>query len=284
MSSQTKLTTIKEIDELVDQLTDQLTQEFVKPIRAVVLDNDDTTGSYGIVFSILTHLRKTDILDEGVIETILIRLGHQMDFYKLFRPGLGHFMKTLAFLKDEDMIDTVIMYTNQVEEYPYNKSESLMEILYNIPYAISFLIYATYRVNIFDDVLSRPRFFQKLTNSVCTKSFSRIFDLDRSRPKDTRDILFVDDKASPSFISASTETVTHRKSYYRIAPYVRVLDDAELDSFLNEVFENINIRNETLHSIKELYRRYSPLSKIVMNNLEDRELIVLNTFVIDKYV
>ena len=254
------------------------------PLRAVVLDNDETTGSYGIVFSILGKIRKNHTIENDLLELIYIRLAEQMKKYELFRPGLGHLLRTLAFLKDEMMLDTVIMYTNQTEEVQYNPYGEFKSLLYNVPYTISYLMYAAFRLNIFDDVLSRPVFLRGLTNAVCTKSFTRIFALDTDRPKHTAGILFVDDNASPKFITASPDTVVCAESYYRIGAYVRVLDDAELDALLAAVFEGTNVMDDLLTAIKTQYREYSPLSKMTLNNVGDRELMELNKVVVEKYV
>lgn len=251
---------------------------------AVVLDNDETTGSYGIVFSLLTHLRKIHTIDDDFTELLYMRLAIQMRKYNLFRPKLGNLLRTLAFLRDEGSIDAVIMYTNQTEERPYGPYSTFKELLYNVPYTISYLMYSAYGVHIIRDILSRPPFFRGLHHAACTKSFTRIFAMEPDRVKDTRDIIFVDDNASRSFITASKDTVTHDSSYYKITPYVRVLTDDELDALLGAVFESVTVDEGTMTSIKEQYRHYSPLSKLEKNNVEDRELVVLNNVFVEKYV
>jgi hypothetical protein len=252
--------------------------------KAIVLDNDETTGSYGIVFSLLTYLRKIDTIDDDFAELLYIRLAIQMRKYNLFRPKLGHLLRTLAFLRDEGAIDAVIMYTNQTEEYPYNPYGPFRNLLYNVPYTISYLMYSAYGVHIIRDVLSRPPFLRGLKNAACTKSFTRIFALEPDRVKDTRDILFVDDNASRSFITASKDTVTHDGSYYKIGAYVRVLTDEELDALLGAVFESVTVDEGTIAGIKQQYRVYSPLSKLEKNNVDDKELAVLNKVVVEKYI
>ena len=254
------------------------------PLKAVVLDNDETTGSYGIVFSILTHLRNNHIIQGPLLKTIYARLASQMHIYGLFRPYLVDFIRTLSFLRDEGSLESVIMYTNQTEESPYIPSDKLKRLIYNVPYTISYLMYSAYGLNIFQDILSRPSFFRGLHHTSCPKSFSRIFALDNERPRDTRDILFVDDNASRSFITATSDTEVHDDSFYRITPYYRILTDEELDEFLEKVFQDINIPAETLEKIKRQYRYFSPLADIEKNNIGDEEFLKLKKIVVEKYL
>jgi hypothetical protein len=63
-----------------------------------------------------------------------------------------------------------------------------------------------------------------------------------------------------------------------------VLTDEELDALLGAVFESVTVDEGTMMGIKEQYRRYSPLSKMEKNNVDDRELMVLNKVIVEKYV
>jgi hypothetical protein len=57
-----------------------------------------------------------------------------------------------------------------------------------------------------------------------------------------------------------------------------------LVALLGAVFESVTVDEGTMMSIKEQYRRYSPLSMLERNNVEDRELVVLNKVFVEKYV
>lgn len=255
------------------------------PLRAVVLDNDETTGSYGLVFSVLTHIRNAGLTDEAIIRTIYRRLAVVLVKRRLFRPHLGRLLHTLTFMRDESLLDSVIMYTNQTEEVPFNPYNAFWKIMYNVPYSISYLMYEAYKTNAFDDILSRPPYLHGIHHAACPKSFSRIFNLDTDRPRDTTHILFVDDNACPQFITAPPKTVVDPASYYRISAYVRVLTDEELDEALKELFEGMTVDDTIRDSIKKQYRKYSPLERIALNKDEDDyALVSLRRKILEKYV
>jgi hypothetical protein len=273
------------------------------PLRAVVLDNDETTGSYGLVFSVLTHIRRASITDENAVRTIYKRLAAVLVKRKLFRPYLGPLLHALTFMRDEGLLDSVIMYTNQTEEVPFNPYNAFWKIMYNVPYSISYLMYEAYKTNAFDDILSRPPYLHGIYHAACPKSFSRIFNLDSDRPRDTTHILFVDDNACPQFITAPPKTIVDPASYYRISAYVRVLTDEELDEALKEIFEGFGpqrgscpspskmgegfslVDEEALYeAIKKQYRKYSPLERIALNKDEDDyALVSLRRKILEKY-
>jgi hypothetical protein len=255
------------------------------PLRAVVLDNDETTGSYGLVFSVLTHIRRASITDENAVRTIYKRLAAVLVKRKLFRPYLGPLLHALTFMRDEGLLDSVIMYTNQTEEVPFNPYNAFWKIMYNVPYSISYLMYEAYKTNAFDDILSRPPYLHGIYHAACPKSFSRIFNLDSDRPRDTTHIIFVDDNACPQFITAPPKTVVDPASYYRISAYVRVLTDEELDEALKEIFDGFSlVDKEALYeAIKKQYRKYSPLENIALHRDNDDALSVLRRKIMEKY-
>jgi hypothetical protein len=274
------------------------------PLKAVVLDNDETTGSYGLVFSVLTHIRRASITDENAVRTIYKRLAAVLVKRKLFRPYLGPLLHALTFMRDEGLLDSVIMYTNQTEEVPFNPYNAFWKIMYNVPYSISYLMYEAYKTNAFDDILSRPPYLHGIYHAACPKSFSRIFNLDTDRPRDTTHIIFVDDNACPQFITAPPKTVVDPASYYRISAYVRVLTDEELDEALKEIFEGFGPQRgscpspskmgegflfaqadeEALYeAIKKQYRKYSPLENIALHRDNDDALAELRRKIMEKY-
>ena len=258
-------------------------------LKAVVLDNDETTGSYGLVFSVLGNIRvafqASGLTDEGAVRILYQRLAAVLVKRRLFRPYLGPLLHCLTFLRDEGALDSVIMYTNQNEEVPFNPYNAFWKIMYNIPYSISYLMYEAFRTNAFDDVLSRPHYIDGIKNAACPKSFSRIFNLDPDRPRDTKDILFVDDNACPQFITAPPRTVVDPESYYRIGAYVRILTDEELEDALKEILEGFLVEDNVRDAIKKNYRKYAPLERIALNKDEDDyALVSLRRKILEKYV
>jgi hypothetical protein len=188
-------------------------------------------------------------------------------------------------MRDEGLLDSVIMYTNQTEEVPFNPYNAFWKIMYNVPYSISYLMYEAYKTNAFDDILSRPPYLHGIYHAACPKSFSRIFNLDSDRPRDTTHILFVDDNACPQFITAPPKTVVDPASYYRIPAYVRVLTDEELDEALKEIFDGFSLVDEEAlyEAIKKQYRKYSPLENIALHRDNDDALAELRRKIMEKY-
>lgn len=268
-------------------LTIKIPAQMPSLLNAVVLDNDETTGSYGIIYSLLTHLRPLSLTEE---ETALLynRLAHALDEYQLFRPHLGRFLQTLDALGEELALDAVIMYTNQTCELALQphidpESFSVRNLLYSVPLTIAYLMNEVYHTIAFHKILTRPPLLRGIQHTSCPKSFSRVLDMYPSKARSTEKILFMDDNACPEFITACPRTETHAHSYVRIRPYVRILADAELDRLLATVLHGISVPPATLQAIKTQYRTHAPLSRIGENNLTDAELETLRLAILEFY-
>ncbi len=274
------------------------------PLRAVVLDNDETTGSYGIVYSLLTHLRPLNLTEEDAA-ILYNRLAHAMDHYQLFRPHLGHFLQTLDLLGDDISLDAVIMYTNQTCELTSRRDVrevsdetelasrsdapkddqddtfTVRNLLYSVPLTIAYLMNEVYYTIAFHKILTRPPLLRGIQHASCPKSFSRVLDMFPSKARSTKKILFVDDNARPEFITACSKTETYPHSYVRIQPYVRILTDAELDELLGAVLHGMSVPPATLQAIKTQYRTHAPLSRLSENTPADAELESLRHAVLE---
>jgi hypothetical protein len=277
----------EEMDSDYDTPKEKILQR--PPLRAVVLDNDETTGSYGIIFSLLTHLRTLQ-LEEVMVACIYKRLARALDDYQLFRPHLGRLLQTLDLLGDEFTLDAVIMYTNQTCELGQQTSTedgteiySIHNLLYSVPLTIAYLMNEVYHATVFHKILVRPPLLRGIRHTSCPKSFSRILNMYPTKARSTEKILFVDDNASPEFITACPRTETHPHSYVRIQPYVRILTDAELETILTDVLHGMSVPRATLQAIKTQYRRYAPLERIGENNTADTELESLRLALIEFY-
>jgi hypothetical protein len=271
-------------------------------LRAVVLDNDETTGSYGIVYSLLTHLRPLNLVEEDAA-IFYNRLAHAMDHYQLFRPHLGHFLQTLDLLGDDTSLDAVIMYTNQTceltslrdsrkvsdegqdedQDEDQDDTFAVRNLLYSVPLTIAYLMNEVYHTIAFHKILTRPPLLRGIQHASCPKSFSRVLDMFPSKARSTEKILFVDDNARPEFITACSKTETYPHSYVRIRPYVRILTDAELDTLLGAVLHGMLIPPATLQAIKTQYRTHAPLSRLSENTPADAVLESLRQAVLEFY-
>jgi hypothetical protein len=253
-------------------------------LRAVVLDNDETTGSYAIVFTFCHVLRKyVNILDDSILGTIYDRLALHMIRYGIFRPHLAKIVNTLAALKIDGAIEQVIMYTNQTEEMDYNPFNPFRYLVFNVPFTISYLIYSAFgHKSIFDCIIARPKFFRTIGNGgICIKSFSRIFANCPGYSRDTEHILFVDDNAHRSLITAGPNTIVHDSSYYKIPAYVRGLSSDELNELVDLVFRDLPVDPKIGEEVKIIYYKYAPASP--NTGQSDDELKKLNKVILNKY-
>ena len=200
------------------------------PLRAVILDNDETTGSYIIVFSILQILRNHEIKSESFVKSILDKLYEWMILHNCFRPGLRNLLETLITLRKNNQIDAIIMYTNQLELRP---EEDETPLLFSVPKCIAYMMSKMVGENVFDHILTRSQ-------GPIQKSFERVLDLYPEYPRDIRDITFVDDLAIPCYITAST--IPRNKiddcSRYKVEPYHRAFCHSEIMKLAESIFNH----------------------------------------------
>ena len=243
------------------------------PLRCVVLDNDETTGSYRIVLAFLIGLEKVPDLTLDIFLKILERLARFMVKHRLFRPGIEILLETLDTLRKKGRLDAIVMYTNQ-KEGVINRHN--IPLLHSPPQAIAYMLTYIMDFHIFDNILTRT------TDKVYIKSFQRILDCFPDHPKDIRKIVFIDDHSTPNFISANGIPENHVKatSWYPISPYSRILASNDFGDCLDYCFRNFTIPEDIYDFITTYY---------YTNELEtesakdDNELIRLAEYLIHFY-
>jgi hypothetical protein len=239
------------------------------PLRAIILDNDETTGSYMIIYTILTGLSKCADVTEEAIRIILQRLATWMITHNVFRPGIRAVLRTILELKKHKAIDVVIMYTNQMGHYTFTTKDDIKTSI-SVPLCISYMMSWLCDSNlIFDKILMRSESAKRDANGRHPKSFSRILDLYPTRPRDIRHMIFVDDFADPNFIHAH-DIPKHglcEESWHHIDPYFRRLSYAELMNCLETCFEDTFVLQD--HTLVEemvsYYYKYAPLRSSAPN-------------------
>ena len=193
------------------------------PLRAVVLDNDETTGSYGLLFSYLQILEQVQGLNPETLCYVLNRLADWMIIHSVFRPGLRSLLRCLVALRRQKKIDTILMYTNQYDS----------ETLFSVPKGIAYMMNHLAGERVFDHILTRPEHPEK--DGIYRKQFSRILDLFPGVPKDIRQVTFFDDYATPNFIGHQGIPVscTDEHCWYKVEPYYRFINSKDIyDSVL----------------------------------------------------
>ncbi len=210
------------------------------PLRAIILDNDETTGSYSIVFAMLEFLRQAKSMSMASVATILIRLGTWMVTHNVFRPGIRNLLTTCAFLRNNGYVDQIIMYTNQSEVQPpatYQPSEEFPPFLWSPPACIAYMMEQLIQEPLFDVILAREKGIRARTHPQ-TKSWSRVLEVYPDRPMDIRNMIFIDDNADPSFIVLGRipKSNQHPSCWHRVPPYKRCLTEREIADCVHACF------------------------------------------------
>ena len=249
-----------------------------------MLDNDETTGSYGLVFAIINYLRTERQPSLAYVASILEKLAMWMIGHDVFRPGLDMLLDTLLSLRKNGSIDAIIMYTNQSElPFPttYPGLETYPPFLWSVPYCIAYMMNFLVKENIFNSILARPSSLRK-QEGILPKTFSRVLGYFPDHPKDVRFITFVDDYAIAKYV-LDTDILPEGRctnSRYQIKQYVRYLQPEEIYSCLLFCFEDIKLLNSMYPIICSLY--YEKLSK-KESALDDTECMILCQKLLQKY-
>ncbi len=236
------------------------------PLRAIILDNDETTGSYGILFAVLEHLRPLAAeLDAAFVQRSLKRLAYWMMTHGLFRPGLRNLLSICMALRNAGALDAIIMYTNQSEvEVP----EGTVEFLYSPPKCIQYMFSYLMTQQVFDHLLTRPVRGQTLQGGWNVKQFKRVLDLYPGRPLDMRGLLFLDDLALHPYIQTTgiPKKGVFQSSYFRVTPYKRVLGAKDVFECLIYVFGSENLSHEFMDDVYATYTKtYQPDASTTAN-------------------
>jgi len=213
------------------------------PLRAVILDNDETTGSYLIVLSIIKTINSLGNIDIEYFHYILEKLSFWMLKNSIFRPGLVDFLRTLRDLRKANKIDAIVMYTNQ---YEINTS-----IFTSLPRCIEYMFTFLVPGFKFDNILTRPS-TSVTVNNVIPKQFKRVLDLYPERPSDISQILFFDDLAVPLYIRTDGIDVYCESARVLVEPYSCILYKEEIEECVKICFDN-NVDNDFILNVVQYY-------------------------------
>ncbi len=235
-----------------------------KPLRAVILDNDETTGSYYVVFALvfaLQSLSKPPYIFELI--TLLERLAVWMSAHNCFRPGLIDFLKYIVKMRNENKLDGIIMYTNQKDfTPPVTDSNSLYPpLLTSPPACISYMMSYLVQDVVFDHILTRPEQGTPVgTNGCLAKQFKRVLDLYPEYSLSCKHLLFFDDLATQEVIrfDGIPKAQHDMKAYALVPPYTRTLSLPELTNLSIRLFEGWDNRLQLANKFREVYLALSP--------------------------
>ncbi len=172
--------------------------------RIVILDNDETTGSYWSLFSLI-HIFRDYKIDTMHLQDIIPAIAEFALKTNVFRPGLVKLLKTLYTLRGNGQLDAIVMYTYQTTalgrkddwgEY-YNSHAQQVHMPRIIDYCFGYI--ATGMVQPFCNLIltredHREGLGLKESDSLGSKSIELVLKKLKIQPtNDLRGIIFVDD-------------------------------------------------------------------------------------------
>jgi hypothetical protein len=259
------------------------------PLRAIVLDNDEATGSYLLVFDIWMTLAHTSLGNQLKFQQVIDFFVEHWKSYNLFRPGFFKFLKTCVELREAGRIDAIIMYTHQNADFTWSgwSVPAFLSVLMGHIVAQEFPEGKLKRT-LFDHVLTLPPTeFQKKVDGWVVKDFDRILNLYPWKPRDIRQIIFVDDHATPKHIEAETISAEAKgwNSWYKVAPYrVEHGPDRYMNAIrkLIEIYD-LNVDPKDYGSIDDISNEYVREISNSTYYPDDRTFLDLETHVRDKF-
>jgi hypothetical protein len=178
--------------------------------RIVIIDNDETTGSYGPLFDILDLLKhhETEIKKAGMrVRDLVPKLVAFCYKAGLFRPGLRDLLVGLWGLREKHLLDAIVMYTYQSEaglrsaEALYDATGQQLTVPVLLDYMFGYIANGCKKggplVRFFDLRIVREthmRMLGRKDSALGAKKISLVFDLLQRQPSaDLRGLVFIDD-------------------------------------------------------------------------------------------
>jgi hypothetical protein len=207
--------------------------------RILILDNDETTGSYYLLFYLYDFLAKSSLNGKLNTSKIFRVLLKEFDKLKVFRPGLRTFLKSMNTLKESRKIDKVCIYTNQldVRGIPGYKVLTTSDgIEWSVPDMLRVLFNMLVKDSGFiDAVYTRPTTYN-VQEEYPTKDFVRVFnDLYPEMDVNLTHTMFVDDRFHRKYIIDSSRSGTDENSRIPIEPYRVTLPSNSFSEVLNAI-------------------------------------------------
>lgn len=245
------------------------------PPRLLILDNDETTGSYLILFYLYDLFAESEFglkLDPAITLTVLAAYFQAMN---IFRPGLDTFLKSVATLKSSGRLDSIVMYTNQLD-VRHTIDTSIWKPKghqWNVPMMIHvMLVYLADYPKLIDEILTRPIGSGLLAYPV--KDFVRAYrSIITTGPVNLEKTLFIDDLASEPYLVDSSHSATDKNSRIHVAPYSRKLLDGSFRLIIKAVLSvnKIEASKTDLDLIDAFEQKWLRANgKIVDKNLDTR--------------
>ena len=215
------------------------------PPRILILDNDETTGSYNLLFHLYDLFARASFgpkLDPALTMSILTRYARAAG---MFRKGLQRLLAAVATMKADGRIDQVIMYTNQLDVRQIRGARTWRtgDVDWSVPQMIQImLVYIADAPDLIDIILTRPLDHASLLSPYPVKDLARAF---RAAYPDTAVNLsktrFLDDLAVDHLMIDSSQSNTDGESRIKLSPYRARLDPRLFRTVIFKILEKHGI-------------------------------------------
>ena len=263
-----------------------------EPLRAIVLDNDEASGYYLHIFDLWQTLQETSLGRQLSFRQILEFFIEKAEEYHIFRPELFPFLQTCVELRDEGLIDAIIMYTHQNSEFTWDTWSVPAFLSVLMGHILASKMGGHLKRRLFDFVLTLPpEANQKDINGWTVKTFDRILNMYPWKPRDIRSILFVDDHASPKYIEADSINSDKKdlSSWYKVSPYRIAYGAGVYRQMIGDLVASVGLTlndedNAVIDRVaSEASREGSPIPRNATYFAADRTFIDLNIYVRERF-
>lgn len=209
--------------------------------RILILDNDETTGSYNLLFHLYDYLAVSDIGKRLQPAITLNAITHCFKNLGVFRPGLTRFLKTASSLKKKNRLDKIIMYTNQLD-CRHTRNIPIWHPIggeWSVPMMIQImLVHLADDPKLIDEILTRPLRPTHHIGDYPVKDFVRAYrSVYPTGPVNLSKTLFFDDLAEHPYVIDSSDSKTDANSRFPLDGYSRKLRPSAFRYTVKNIFE-----------------------------------------------
>lgn len=214
--------------------------------RILILDNDETTGSYNLLFHLYDLFARASFgpkLDPALTMSVITRYARAAG---VFRTGLTRLLHAVVSMKKDRRIDTVIMYTNQLDVRQIRGArvwQTADGTEWSVPLMIQImLVYIADCPDLIDIILTRPTDAESLKSSYPVKDLARAFKTAYpNRKVDLRSTRFLDDLADEALMVDSSKSETDADARMKLVPYRRQMNPRLFRTVVMTVLEKNGI-------------------------------------------
>ncbi len=235
----------------------------------LILDNDETTGSYYLLFSLYDFLSRSTFngkINAAKTLKLLLKILEQND---VFRPGLRAFLHDMYLLKKQGHLNNICIYTNQLD-VRYVNGYKLLKTSDGKEWSVPEILRTMFNMIVkdpwfIDAVYTRPNTNVNLAEDYPIKDFVRVFDdLYPDRRVDLSYTAFVDDRFHRKYIVDSSQSGTDSRSRIPIDPYMIVLPRNVFYDTIEQIAEINNLNMvENMSLIKKCEKEWLLTNKKV---------------------